>query len=278
MSPASAIARQGVRMLFPFEVCQSDRRISVTRIIIAITILTVPELWIHAQTMPLQATPLAAPQSIVTGVSSAFSHTTSLNTVTLKGVATRGAGASAQSGSATLIARSNGSGSTQISVGNYSEAEEYPAFSSSEACLTAPNAITSKEFNPRRCVGSTLWYLPQITILLAPSDPTLVTELPSDGASSLIIYRHRRKQSKLTPEQIKTLSSSTLTIDKTSMLVTQNAFTISTLEHPSLKIPMTVLYTDYFTSNGITVPGRIRRYIGGTLQLDLQITSIELGN
>jgi hypothetical protein len=278
MSRANAIARQGVRMLFPFEVCQFVRRIAITRIFIAIIILSSPKLWMHAQTTALQATPLAPPQPIVVGAGSAFSHATVLHTIILTGVATRGAGASAQSGSATLIARSDGSGSTQISAGNYSEAEEYPVFSSSDICLTAPNAIPSQEFYPRRCVGSTLWYLPQISILLAKSDPTLVTELPSNAVSGVTIYRRRPKQSRLTPDQVKALSSSALTIDSSSMLVTQNAFTISPLERPSLKIPMTVLYSDYFTSNGITVPGRIRRYVGGTLQLDLHVTSIALGN
>ena len=223
-----------------------------------------------------QAIGQPAPQAVTSQAAAAFVHSASFSSITLTGTAVHGA-TSGQAGTVTLVARVDGSGSETINIGDYVEIEQYPPYPAPADCLATPNEAPAKESNPRRCLGSTLWFLPQMALLLqGQNDQKLLSELDPDDSNRLTLYRRHEARSKFNPEEMKKRTSSTLVLDPATSLINRNLFQVSPIERPRLFIPMTVVFSDYFSSGGVTVPGRIQRYVYGTLQLDIRITTVQL--
>jgi hypothetical protein len=218
----------------------------------------------------------AVQQPVVVGSIAAFNRSGPFQTITLLGSAVRGTGPSQISGTVRFVAKSDGSGSTQINFGSFVDNEVFPPSASPITCANSFHSAPLTQLAPGHCLMSTLWFLPQIAVSMAPADPNLLSESPANGLTGITLYRPRQPQLGFTVQQTKALSLSTLLIDPTTMLITQNNFAISFDQRPSLAIPITVFYSEYFTSHGITVPGHIQRFIHGALQLDVHITSIEV--
>src|ERR1700733_13136183 len=104
---------------------------------------------------------LALGQAIAT----AFSHGNSFRKIVLTGDVTKPFLKTSDSGTVTLTANADGSGSADIQLSNSSETENFPASGTTTDCGVKTSTAAYRQHNSRRCLGSTLWYLPQVGAL-----------------------------------------------------------------------------------------------------------------
>ncbi len=54
------------------------------------------------------------------------------------------------------------------------------------------------------------------------------------------------------------------------------AYSVQPDKGPATKIAIEIRYSDYRAVNGATIPFHIQRYVNGSLQLDIQISSAQI--
>jgi hypothetical protein len=230
----------------------------------------------HSQT-PAPSETATNQVDLLASAGTAFNHSTSFRTITLSGSVSRPSVRATTSGTVLFIANADGSGSTEIQLGNVSETENFPASGTTADCGVKTSSAPYRQYNPRRCLGSTLWYLPQVGVLgLANGDPALRMQVVDASSTSFTLYRPQLSGAKFTEDQTLQLSSFQLQLDAATQQIASSRFVVRPDERPSFAIPITVQYSDYQPSGNFMIPRHIQRYIGGTLVYDIHISSVQI--
>jgi len=221
--------------------------------------------------------------AILAQIGSAFSAGKSVSRIQLSGNAKWYAGGAEDSGSATLTAAASGAAQMQLSLtekGVWTESED--DFGTGMICRWATADGIAHMGDAMNCLKPTVWFLP--SLFLQPGSIPAgvgVLDLGLDAVSSGN-YRHLRSQAVLSdmPEQL--LSGS---VDAST---TDIGFDVSTLlpavlryrVHPDngapVNIQIEIRYSDYRKIDGVQIPFLVQRYINGSLQLAIEVTSAQI--
>jgi hypothetical protein len=129
-----------------------------------------------------------------------------------------------------------------------------------------------------------LWFLPALS--LQPSlMPSYISALDlglGTVGTGTEVYRHVQSQLVLStlptppPPQVTLLNQTDIGLDPTSLLPAVLAYSVYPDSGAQTPIATEIHYSDYRTINGIQIPFHIERYLNGSLQLDILVTSAQI--
>jgi hypothetical protein len=241
----------------------------------------------HAPIALAQRTaPQAGNASIVLGqLSTAFAGGQVVQSVQLSGNATWYAGSLEDSGTVSLTASTDGSSQMQLALATTGQrAESQTGAGASATCQWSGDNAVAHSVNPVNCWRPALWFLPALSLQpsLLPSYLGTVDLGSGTVGASTTVYRHLQSQLAFTglpstlTTQITQRSTTDLGLDPTSFLPAVLAYSVHPDNGAQISIAIQVLYSNYQTVNGVQIPFHIQRYVNGSLQLDILISSAQI--
>jgi len=222
-------------------------------------------------------------------LATAFSNNQAVQQVQLAGNATWHAGSLRDSGTVNLTASTNGSSQMQLVLAATGErTEAQTGIGSSAVCQWAGSDGIAHQISVGNCWKPALWFLPAISLQpsLLPSSLGISDLGESAVGSSTNIYRHLQGgllasglpagfPDSLAPTVVQQ-STEDLGLDPASFLPAVLAYTVHPDNGASTPITIEIHYSNYQAVNGVQIPFLIQRYVNGSLQLAITVTSAEI--
>jgi hypothetical protein len=216
---------------------------------------------------------------VLANAASAFSQGKPVNTVTLNATANWIAGSDNETGNAVLTANADGSFSVQLQLAQSSRTEAQTSFASGQSCTWSGTDGVSHAMAAHNCMGSMAWFLPQVALFGNQQSSAVATSIQSatvgDGSTVWDVGQQTTPAAALPSDAaalIAHLSSMDLYLDPTTYLPNGLAFNIHPDRNAAADIPVQIVFGNYQTVNGVSLPFHIQRYVNGSLQLDLAVT------
>jgi hypothetical protein len=221
-------------------------------------------------------------------MSTAFSKGKSVQKVQLSGNATWHAGSLEDSGSVELTASTDGSSEMRLSLsasGIRTESQD-PSTARGGRCHWAGNDGKVHEIRSGSCQRSTLWFLPTLSLQSAQTNSQVAIVDRGSGAvgSGNTVYRHLQSQLSLNmnglpstiADEMTKQSKTDIGLDPNSLLPSVVSYSVHPDSGASVSIAVEIHYSDYRMTDGVQIPFHIQRYVNGSLQLDIQLSSAQI--
>lgn len=231
-----------------------------------------------------------SPNSVLSQLASAFSGGQVVQQIQLTGTATWTAGSLIDSGTVSLTASTTGSSQMQLNLASTGQRiETQTGTGSSAVCQWAGSGGVAHQISVNNCWRPALWFLPAISLQPSVLPSNLGIADLGEGAvgSSTNIYRHL--QGGLLASGLPTGLPNTLAatlvqqstedvgLDPTSLLPAVLAYSLLPDSGSATPIAIEIHYSNYQTVNGVQIPFLIQRYINGSLQLSIVVSSAQVG-
>jgi hypothetical protein len=215
-----------------------------------------------------------------------FSGSQVVQQVQLSANATWYAGSLEDTGTVTLTASSGGSSQMQLLLATSGQrTETQTGAGSSASCQWAGNDGVAHDVDLGNCWKPALWFLPSFSLQpsLLPSNLNVVDLGIGTFGSGDNTYRHLQCQLVLNSSSGSPLSSITqrsttdIGLDPVSLLPAVLTYSIYPDNGATVPIVIEILYSNYRAVNGVQIPFDIQRYVNGSLQLEIQVSSAQIG-
>jgi hypothetical protein len=209
-----------------------------------------------------------------------FSSVGFVKSVEMAGTAMWHYGSDEQTGRVALTAFANGQSQMTLHLSRGTRIETQNTFTDADrTCTWTGFDGIAHNVSPHNCWLSTVWFLPQITLQAGAGAPDGFISFAATSDSNTIILHSVRRMTAVrdskTTDLVVSLSSVDLGIDYASGLPQWLLFNIHPDNDGGTNLPVEVDFSDYRTTNGITVPFHIQKLINHTLVLDLQISTVQ---
>jgi hypothetical protein len=188
-------------------------------------------------------------------------------------------------GSATLSASTTGTSQIQLSLASSgARTEAASGEGTSLACSWSGEDGVVHSLDPDNCWRPLLWFLPSLS--LQPS--LLPTSLGATDLGTARVgftqgsYRHLQSQlvfpslSTQLATEIMQVSTTDLGLDPVSFLPAVMTYSIRPQNAAFMPTAMEIHYGNYQTISGVKIPFTIQRYVNGSLQLEITVTSAQI--
>jgi hypothetical protein len=222
---------------------------------------------------------------LISQMTTAFAPKEVIQQVQLAGAATWYAGTLEDSGTVSLTASTNGSSQMQLSLDTLGQrTESQTGAGLNAACQWVGADAVAHNVDSANCLRPAVWFLPALSLQssLLPSYVCASDLGLGTVGSAQTTYRHLQSElvfsslSSATAAYIASSSVSDLGLDPVSLFPTVLAYSI----HPDGGSPALILveirYSQYQLVSGAEIPFHIQRYVNGSLQLDIQISSAQV--
>jgi len=233
----------------------------------------------HAVKTPAQTS--AGP--VLTQLSNAFSGGQTVNNVVLQGNATWQAGSLQDSGPVTLTASSSGTTQVQIALSALGvRTESESGQGSAQSCTWSKADGVSHEVSSTNCWKALLWFLPALSLQSSSMSASLGIADMGTGTIGSGTYRHLQSQLVFsdTPQsitsQVMQFSTTDLGLDPVSLLPSVLTYTLYPDSGSSTPIAIEIDYSNYTAVSGVQIPFTIQRYVNGSLQLAITLSSAQI--
>lgn len=231
-------------------------------------------------TLPAQTA--SGPLQLLATAQSAFEGKLTVSAVTLTGNADFAAGSTKESGSITLTARADGSSILEFSAGSASRTETQDTFANGQTCSWSNSDGIVHQYAGHNCMIPVAWYLPEPGLFSAQQPANAAFTAVAGGPSSASALRWSFiPSSGMSADQaalMEHIGSYDLQFDGAIGLPAELLYSVHPDSNAGQDIPVKVLFSDYRTVNGVTVPYRIQRYSNGVLSFDITISSATISN
>jgi hypothetical protein len=221
--------------------------------------------------------------ALLAQLSQAISGGFPLKSVTLTGTAIWYGGNREDSGSATLTASAAGAATMQLSLatkGSWTESQS--DFGIHAACQWMGNDGAAHEGDRLNCFRPVNWFLPSISL-----QPTLFPAGvgAADLGTSIVgidTYRHLQTQAVLAEMPSKLLlrsvqaSTTDVGMDPNTLLPRVLRYQVHPDDGGLVEMTVEIRYSDYHKVDGVEIPFMIERYINGSLQLEIHLSSAQI--
>ena len=119
------------------------------------------------------------------------------------------------------------------------------------------------------------WFFPALSALVVGPQNSFGLAFTSDSYHVNSQFQIANQKPAIT-SQIQTVSTVLYDLDPASQLPLALHFLTHPDENELVGIPVDVQFSDYRLVNGVQVPYRVQRYLNGTLQLDITISSVTI--
>jgi len=222
---------------------------------------------------------------VLTQMANAFTGGQPVSQVQLTGTASWTAGSLQDSGTATLSASADGSSSQMqlaLTTSGQKTLTQAGAGSSADCTWSGADGV-AHEISVGNCWKPQVWFLPALTL-----QPTVIpsyVNFADLGAGTVGFtqntYRHLQGQlnfnglsaplATMIPQQ----STSDLGLDPNTLLPAVLSYSL-TPDSGGTPIAIEIHYSNYQAVNGVQVPFLIERYINGSLQLSITVSSVQI--
>lgn len=215
----------------------------------------------------------------------AFSGGQAIHSVRIAGNATWHSGNQEDTGSAVLTASDSGQAEMQLELEALGQRTETQSGTGVNAtCSWTGNDGVVHPIQTTACWIPVLWFLPAFSLQpsLFPNGVSL-NDLGSAsvaGASQNDRYAQIQLStgsgSNSVPQNIANQTEADMALDPHSMLPVDIAYSIPSDSGAPVSIPVQILYSNYQSVEGVTVPFLIQRYVNGVLQLQINVSSVSV--
>jgi hypothetical protein len=223
--------------------------------------------------------------TLLSQLSTAFSGGKVVNQVQLAGSATWHVGSLNDSGSASLSAATTGSSQLQLSLSSSGvRTEAQSGQGVNLVCSWAGADGVVHTIDPGNCWRPEVWFLPPLSLQpsLLPSYLGAVDLGTTTVGFGPEQYRHLQAQLVL-PDltsalsaQVMQRSAADLGMDPATFLPAVLSYTIWPDNGAAIPIAIEIHYANYQAINGVQIPFTIQRYINGSLQLEVSLSSAQV--
>jgi len=223
--------------------------------------------------------------ALLTQLSTAFSGGNLVHQVQLTGNASWHAGSLNDTGSATLSAATTGSSQLQLSLSSSGTRTEAQSGQGTDlACTwTGEDGITHA-IDPGNCWRPVLWFLPPLSLQpsLLPTYLGAVDLGTSTVGFGAATYRHLQTDlvlpgiSTSLANDVMQRSTADLGLDPTTRLPAVLAYSIRPDNGAPIPIAIEIHYSNYQAISGVQIPFTIQRYVNGSLQLEIDVSSAQV--
>lgn len=233
-----------------------------------------------------QASPPATnADNVLQQLTTAFSNGQIVRQVQLTGTATWHAGSLEDSGTVSLTASTDGSSQMQLVLGTTGAKSETQTGAGSDAsCQWAGADGVAHQIASDNCWRPAVWFLPTLSLQRSLLPDYLESADLGMGTvgSGTASYRHLQSQLVFTglPAKMTTdithQSTTNLGLDPVSLLPAVLTYSVHPDSGAQVPITIEVRYSDYRATNGAQIPFHIQRYVNGSLQLDILVSSAQV--
>lgn len=222
---------------------------------------------------------------LLSQLSAAFSGGKAVQRVQMSGSATWQTGSLEDFGAVSLTASADGSSEMQLSLASRGQRTETQTAGGPDAtCQWAGTDGVSHEIRSGSCWRSALWFLPALSLQTSLLPGNLAVSDLGAGAvgSENTAYRHLRSLYAVSglpsarTTDIAQQSTADLGLDPGSLLPAVFAYSVHPDNGAQVAIAIEVRYSDYRIVDGAQIPFHIQRYVNGSLQLDILLTSAQI--
>ena len=232
--------------------------------------------------LPLSSPAQGNPLAIITQLSQAISGGLPVTKISLSGTATVYAGSITDTGSASLYADLTGKVTTQLSLDKLGARTETLTAGPLSPCSYSGADGVSHIGNGLNCWRPTAWFFPALS--LQPSS-ILTAVSTSDLGRGLVggsTYRHLQSQlvmpslNAAAASQLAKESTADIGLDTTSFLPAVMTYTTRPDSGAATLLLVAVHYSNYQNVSGVQIPFHIERYVNGSLQLSITLSSAQI--
>lgn len=227
----------------------------------------------------------ASAATLLNQLSTAFSGGNIVHQVQLTGSATWQVGSLNDTGSATLSAASTGSSQLQLSLSSSGTRTETQSGQGTDlACTWSGEDGIVHAIDPGNCWRPVIWFLPPLSLQpsLLPSYLGALDLGSGTVGFTTTSYRHLQGELVL-PNLLGSLTSdimqrstADLGLDPATLLPAVLAYSIRPDNDAPISIAIEIHYSNYRAINGVQIPFTIQRYINGSLQLEIDVTTAQV--
>jgi len=233
-----------------------------------------------------QSPPQSDPQALnlVSQAMMALTGGTVVSDVTLNGTATWNVASLSETASATLIAKGTGESRFDMTLSEGPRSEIRNDASSGNLGELIASDGSAYPWGLENCLVNAVWFFPQLSVLGAMGDSSLIFSYIGPETRNGTAVQHIRSYRYIvgaTPEATalnQQLSTMDIYLDATSMLPSAFVFNIHSMDEIDPGLSVEVDFSGYQSVNGVKVPYRIQRYVGGNLGLDFSVTGVQLNS
>ena len=215
-------------------------------------------------------------------IANAFSPGKPVSNVQLTGSATWYAG-DQDTGTVTFIASASGASQVQLSLAKKGTwTEEQGGIGWGMNCQWAGADGVAHNGDLMNCLKPVVWFLPSISLQPASIPSGVGISDFGIGQVGSGTYRHLRSQAVLpaAPSQLllQSVQASTVDIgyDPQTLLASALTYQVHPDNGAPVAIPIEIHYSNYQMVNGTEIPFLIQRYVNGSLQLEIQVSSASI--
>jgi len=227
----------------------------------------------------------ASAEIVLGQLSEAFSGGHAVQEVQISGSAAWYAGGLEDSGSVSLSASTDGSSHMQLSLAATGQKTETQTGTGVNAkCQWAKADGIAHAVDRGNCRRSVLWFLPALSLQPSQLPSSLGVADLGEGTvgSGTTTYRHLQSQSSFSdlPASISKVmirrSTTDLGLDPATLLPAVLAYSVPSDNGAPVSIAIEIRYSDYRTVSGVQIPFLIQRYVNGSLQLEVRVSSAQV--
>jgi hypothetical protein len=239
-----------------------------------------------AQSVPsgpgVEGTVSQAPASTaqnLTAALNAFAGSQTLTSVTLTGSVERTAGSTHETGTVTLLAKSDGSGRIDFALNDGSSSQIFANFQNVGDCTSIDKSGVSHSTTSHNCLGAGLWFLPQIVFpnALAQTDLDILTDSKQPTAVLLRSKHVDRPKSRLLAK-LTSVGDRWLYFDPNTQYLSKCVFNSHPEDNALFDVEHEVVFSDYRVIQGVVLPFHIQHYVQNQLLLDITVSGAAINN
>ncbi len=221
--------------------------------------------------------------AVIAQIAKSFAPLQPVSTVKLTGQVIWHSGASEDAGPITLMAGSDGSQSFTAQLASMgARTENQTAIGAGMSCAWARSDNAEHNSDDASCQKSVPWALPALALQLAKIPAAAgYTDLGSATLNGTA-YRHLQGQlvfANLPAKRLKqSVAESTMDayVDPQTFDLGVLRYQVHADDNPALTIQVEIRYGRVTAVNGVRIPFLIQRYINGTLQLEIVVSSAQI--
>ncbi|MGA2981878.1 MAG: hypothetical protein ABSD76_19965 [Terriglobales bacterium] len=237
---------------------------------------------VGSATLFSQNPPVSDPQalSLVSQSMTALTGGTSMSDVTLRGAAKWIVASSSETANATLRAKGTKESRFDMTLGVGPRSEIRNDNSSTSLGEVLASDGTVHPWSIGNCLTNASWFFPQLSVLGATGDPTLIFVYVGLESRNGVSVQHIQsyRYTSMSAATTRLLSTMDIYLDATSFLPTAFAFNTTPIRGAAQNIGVEADFSNYKSVNGIQVPFRIQRYVAGNLGFDLSVMSVQFNS
>lgn len=205
-----------------------------------------------------------------------------VTSIRMTGIASWHSGGSTDSGSATLLASVDGSSQIQLSLASKGLwIESQSAVSPTMICGWQGNDGVQHSGNLVNCIRPTIWFFPSMLLQSLNSRQAIsAIDLGLGPVGETGTYRHLNLAFSTFPNQVLEITGAAnpvdLGFDPNTLLPAVLAYDVLPDSGGDVLIPIEVHFSNYNLVDGVQVPFLIQRYVNGSLQLEIQVSSAQV--